>query len=330
MGKKKHFLFGLLLLGSSLTANPLDLETRANISLDDYHEQMLTRLDAEEWRLLSFTCRNMIRDFPDSPFTLDAHYYLGLAFFSLGDYELANKSFSDYLKTDLTPKFFDEVIHYKFEIAQAFESGSKRHLFGREHLPRWLPAYDEAIAVYDEVITAMPRADLAARSLYRKGILLLELKEYQKSVAAFQTLIRRFPKHPLAPESYLGVHSVYLAQCEEEFPDASCLELSRLNLEKFREHFPTEPKLEQAKKMVGNLEETLAKELLYMGNFYRRTKKPRAAAMYYITICKRYPTTESAQKAQSRLEKLDYPPLENFEEFNPPSLQPEGLVVDQG
>ncbi|MEM7175952.1 MAG: tetratricopeptide repeat protein [Chlamydiota bacterium] len=309
---KIYFYLVLTLIASSgrLIANPLDLERRATVSAHDYQSEMVTRLEAEDWRRLSFTCRNLIRDFPDSPFTLDAHYYLGLAFFSLGDYELANNNFSNYLKTDLSPKFFDEVIQYKFAIAQAFESGSKRHLFGREHMPRWLPAYDEAIEIYDEVIAAVPRSDLAAQSLHRKGWLLLELKEYQKSVVAFQTLIRRFPKHPLAPESYLGIHSVYLAQCKNEFSDASRLDLSRLNLEKFKLHFPTEPRLETAKKMVLDLEETLAKELFEIGGFYRRTKKSRAAAMYYITILKRYPETKTAKKAKKRLDRLDYPPLE--------------------
>lgn len=327
MIKRKIFaICAQLMIGalwSPLLANPLDLEQRSKASIHDYHSEMLTRLEGEDWRRLSFTCRNLIRDFPESPFTLDAHYYLGLAFFELGEYELANNSFSSYLKVDGAPKFFNQVIGYKFEIAYFFETGSKRHLFGREHMPRWLPAYNQAIEVYDEVIAAMPRADLAARSLHRKGTLLLGLKEYQKSVAAFQTLIRRFPKHPLAPDSYLGIHAVYLEQCKKEFSDTSRLELSRINLKKFREHFPNEPRLKIAEGMVLDLEETLAKELFEIASFYRRTKKNRAAAMYYMTIQKCYPKTKTAKKATKRLNRLDYPPLEKAMKGKAP------LLVDQ-
>lgn len=115
-------------------------------------------------------------------------------------------------------------------------------------MPKWLPAYEVAIEIYDEVITTMPRDDLAAKSLYRKGVLLLRMEEYKKSIDSFQTLCRRFPKHPLAPDGYVGISDVYLTESKKEFPDSNKLELAEINLRKFKTHFPSEPRVEEAEK----------------------------------------------------------------------------------
>ena len=36
-------------------------------------------------------------------------------------------------------------------------------------MPKWVPARDEAIHIYDEVITALPHHELAAHALFGEG-----------------------------------------------------------------------------------------------------------------------------------------------------------------
>ena len=180
---------------SVLMGNPLDPVVRSQISVHQYYSKMIDYYQKEDWQHLAWKCQDMIADFPTSPFAKEARYYLGVAHFNLGELEFANQAFSDYLKEELTPKFFDQVIRYKFQIAREFDEGARIHLFGWQKMPKWLPAYEEAIEIYDEVITTLPRDDLAAQSLYRKGVLLLRMEDYKKSIDVFQTLIRRFPKH---------------------------------------------------------------------------------------------------------------------------------------
>lgn len=307
---KKYFALLLLTLSmGTLSANPLDPVVRSQITVHQHYGGMIEHYQNENWQKLAYKCEDLIADFPESPFAREGLYYLGVANYKLGEYEYANHAFSQYLKEELTPKFFDEVIRFKFEIAKAFEEGARVHLFGWQKMPKWLPAYEEAITLYDEVITTIPRDDLAAQSLYHKGLLLLQMEEYKTSIESFRTLIRRFPKHPLSPEGYLGIAQVYLSQCENDFPDSDHLDQAEINLRKFRSHFPNEPRLAEAEKALMKIKERLASDLLEIAEFYQRTKKDRAAAIYYSTIVKKYPETKAAKKSQKQLTKLDVPDI---------------------
>ena len=268
------------------------------------HKAILEFHQNQKWNELIEECLLLMNYFPTSPFSKEANYYLGVAYFNLYDNQLANEFFSKYLSEEMAPKFFEEVIHNKFEIASRFEGGAKKHIFGWKKMPSWVSAYDTAIEIYDEVITTLPRDDLAAKSLFQKGVLLSNMEEYKKSVEAFQTLIRRFPKHSLAPEGYLGIAAIYLKRCEKEFPDSDLLDLAEINMRKFRFHFPLEPRQEKAELMLLNMKEKLAKDLFEIGEFYQRTKKKKAASLYFATIMKKYPETNAAKQSQKRLDKL--------------------------
>lgn len=320
MMRKLAILF--LICFDTLFANPLDPLVRSQINVHVYYSNMIDYYQNEEWQKLAWKCEDLIADFPTSPFAREAHYYLGVAEYKLGEYEYANKAFSTYLKEELTPKFFEQTIRFKFEIATEFDGGIRVHLFGWNKMPKWMPAYEEAIEIYDEVITTMPRDDLAAKSLYRKGVLLLRMEEYTKSVDVFQTLCRRFPKHPLAPDAYVGIADVYLSECEKEFPDSSKLELAEINLRKFKTHFPTEPRIQEAEKRLLGMKESLAADLLEIAEFYERTKKGNAAAIYYATILKKYPETKAAKKSEKRLKVLDVPDI-----YSKKKIAPDNAII---
>lgn len=319
---KKVAIIFLICFGA-LSANPLDPVIRSQINVHQYYSKMIDHYQNEDWQKLSWKCQDLIADFPTSPFAREALYYLGVAHYKLGELEYANMAFSDYLKEELTPKFFDQVIRYKFEIARGFDEGARVHLFGWQKMPKWLPAYDEALEIYDEVITTLPRDDLAAQSLYRKGVILLRMEEYKKSIEAFQTLIRRFPKHPLSPDGYVGISEVYLTECDQEFPDANKLDLAEINLRKFRYHFPSEPRIAEAEKKLLGMKERLANDLLEIAEFYERTKKEKAAAIYYATILKKYPETKAANKSEKRLKVLDVPDV-----YSNKKAQEGAIIVD--
>lgn len=330
--KKVLLIFICVCAGiTPLSANPLDPTKKADISVHDHYNLIIEFFQDQDWEKVIWQSRMLMQDFPDAPFAKEVYYYMGVAFFEFADYEMANQAFSSYLQEEMTPKFFDQAIRYKFEIACHFQEGVRRHLFHIRGLPKWVHGYEEAIEIFDEVITTLPRDDMAAESLYRKATLLLELTEYKRSVDAFQTLIRRFPKSPLAPECYLGIANVYLTWSQREFPDGDRLDLAEINLRKFRFHFPGEPRLEEAEKIVLDMKNVMADDLLEMGQFYQRTKRAKAAAIYYQTILKKYPETKAAKVSRKQLKKLDLP--ETFAEMKEasdqaPQQSQEAIIVE--
>jgi outer membrane protein assembly factor BamD (BamD/ComL family) len=246
----------------------------------------------------------VVKNFPTTPFSQEATFYLGVGYFHLRDYELSNKQFSSYLKRQTTPRHFEEAIQYKFDIAERFQQGAKKHLMGWETMPKWAPAKEDAVAIYDEVITALPHHDLGARALYGKAKLLVIDQDYKAAIEAYQTLIRRFPKNSLAAEAYLGIGEIYLTQCQAEYPDPDFLDLAQINLRKFHQEFPGEKRVAQAEKAIVSMKEIYAQSLYETGQFFERTKKPNASLIYYSKVLSNYPETKIASQAQDRLKTL--------------------------
>jgi outer membrane protein assembly factor BamD (BamD/ComL family) len=282
-------------------------EEVATMSVQEHYGAAIDAYQQKNWEELIHHCVIVIKNFGSSPFAQESYFYLGVGYFHTGEFEFANRFLTKYLKL-AAPKYFEEAIQYKFRIAEKYHKGAKKHILGMENMPKWVPARTEAIAIYDEVITALPHHELAAQALFGKAKLLLKDEEYKSSIETYQILIRRFPKHPLAAESYIGVCEVYLAQSQAEYPDQDFLDLAEINLRKFRMNFPGDEKIAVAEKMLLDMKEVYASDLYDTGRFYERTNKPQAAYIYYTRILAKYPETKVSGFANKRLSRMHIQP----------------------
>lgn len=282
----------------------VDREEAATESVQEHFGIMMKYYESEEWKNLAKEALIVIKNFPSTTFSREANFFLGVAYFKQSDFEMANHQLTDYLTSQATPKYFEEAIQYKFEIAENFRLGARKHLMGFKSMPKWVPAGTDAIAVYDEVISALPHHDLAAHALYGKGQIQAKNEDFRAAIESYQTLIRRFPKHPLAVESYIGVGEIYLDQSRSEYPDPDYLDLAELNLRKFRSDFPSEEKLAVAQENFARMQQYYAGDLFETARFYERTNKWGAAKMYYAKIVDAYPDSQLAEKAQKRVDVL--------------------------
>jgi outer membrane protein assembly factor BamD (BamD/ComL family) len=283
-------------------------EEVATMSVQEHYSAAMDAYQKQNWDEVVHQSLILVKNFSSTPFAQEALFYLGVGYFHTGELEYANRFLTGYLKKQATPKYFEETIQYKFKIAERYHRGAKKHILGWEAMPKWVPARDEAIAIYDEVITALPHHELAAHALFGKAKLLIKDDEYKSSIETYQTLIRRFPKHPLAAESYIGIGEVYLIQSQVQYPDQDYLDLAEINLRKFRHDFPGEEKLAVAEKMLLDMKEVYASDLYDTGRFYERTKKPQAAHIYYTRILAKYPETKVCELANKRLSRLKFKP----------------------
>lgn len=244
---------------------------------------------------------SLLKYHQDSSLIEDAYYYLGKSYYRMQEYEFANEAFTDYLKFKSNPKFFEEVLAYKFSIAEHFRGGVSRRPFAAQYLPKWLSGYEISLGIYDEVIAAMPSHELAALSYFYKGCLLWKMREYHDSVESYQTFIRRFPKHELAPQAYLNITKVYLEQSRREFQNSDLLAFAEVNVKKFRSEFPRDENVDIAEQEVARIKEVYACGLYETAYFYERIGKPRASLIYYEKAILQFPTTRIAGACRSRL-----------------------------
>lgn len=270
-------------------------------------KQACCHLEKKQWEQAAGYFQKLIRCYPMTEEAINGHYYLGLCYYYLRDLDLSNKAFTRYLERDPTGCRFEEVVCYKFAIAEAFRRGECIHLFGARQLPKWLSADSEAVAIYDEIIAVMPGQELAVRSLWGKGYLLIRDGQFKEGREALQTLIAAFPKHPLAIESYLEIACSYLRECQKEPNNSDLLSLAAINIKKFQQSFPGERRVTIAQKMYCQMQECFAASIYDMAEFYERTCHPDAARIYYRSIIKDFPTTSYGKCACEALKRLDDP-----------------------
>lgn len=243
--------------------------------------------------------------YPHSKYAPDAKLYKGISYFYHGDYEFANQEISCYIKDESHPERIEQAIEYKFLCAEAFRCGKgKRHVMGWEQMPRLLDGSALAIEIYDEIITSFPCHPYAAEALYAKACLYWREWRYRESVETFQTLIRRFPQHELAPESYVAISYLYHDQAEKEYQNPDLRALAELNYKKFMRDFPNEERAQEAEGKVFLVREINAQGMWETGQFYERKGKPEAAILYYRNALKDYPDAKIAEACRHRLEQL--------------------------
>lgn len=295
------FLFGVLTL-SALEEDELVWDNGP--SVQEYNSALQRALaDGDWWSVVDYA--NIISyNFPTSPFASEASYLMGEAYFKLNQLEYANDCFTAYLNHVASPKHFEEAIEYKFNIAEQFASGAKKRLFGSLKMPAWVPAKEDSIEIYNEVIAALPHSELAMQSMLSKAKVEAYYEDFRPSIETLDLLIRRFPRHELAAEAFLEKERVYLQQCQAQNLDPDLLDLASVTLRKFRLSFPREPRLEEAQNLYAEMQEIFAGSLLETGAFFEKTKKIPASIIYYNKVVAKYPNTEAAAVSREKLEKL--------------------------
>ncbi len=276
-------------------------------SVQEYNSALQQAIAAENWWAVIDYANLISYNFPTSPFAQEISYIMGEAYYKLNQLEYANDCFTAYLNRVSSPKHFEEAIEYKFNIAERFAGGAKKRLFGSPKMPAWVPAKEDSIQIFDEVIAAFPHSEIAIKSLLNKAHIQAYFEDYKPAIETLDLLIRRFPKHDLAAKAYLEKNGVYLLQCQVQSLDPNILDLAEVNLRKFRLAFPREPRLIEAEKALLEIKEIFAQNLFETGQFFEKTKKIPSSLIYYSKVVAKYPGTEAAKASREKLETLQPP-----------------------
>ncbi|MBA3957551.1 MAG: outer membrane protein assembly factor BamD [Parachlamydiaceae bacterium] len=310
--KKTHFICISLLLCCLLSAQGeaaytikrgrlVNTEELATLSPEQHYHIGMNALEHCDWREASTQFRILALNFPNNPLGQDAQYYLGVAYYNLGDYDFANEAFSEYLKCHPDPELFEDALAYKFEIANQFRCGAKARFFGWKQMPRWASGDPLAMEIYDEVIAAMPCHEMAARALFEKAQYLSEHYEYDESVVIYQQLIRRFPKHEYIPQCYVAISKIYLMKSKLDIQNPDIYAFAQINLRRFKTDFPREEFVCEVENDLAEMKEFYADNLFQTGLFYERVCQFGASIIYYQNAIDQFPDTQVAMRCRSRV-----------------------------
>lgn len=270
-----------------------------------YFEMIKTAYREKNYEEAIKLAKYVLEVFEDEPFITEVPYYLGHSYYAAGDYDLASKQFSTYLKTPGI-LHFEEIIKVKFEIGKIYAGKTMAPFNSIRQLVRIPLHKKKGIAVFNEIISLVAFSDLAAHSLFYKGELLNAVGEYKEAVDAFESVIRGFGVHELVPQCYLGIAQAYLLEYQfSESKDPEALDLAELNLQRFEKAFPQSELKVSLEQCLVDMKEEYASDLYETGRFYERISKPHAAKMYYDTVLTNFSETKTAPLCQKRLVKLE-------------------------
>lgn len=270
-------------------------------SVQEYNSALQQALNAGNWWSVIDYANIISYNFPSSPFAQEASYIMGEAYYKLNQLEAANDCFTAYLNHVASPKHFEEAIEYKFNIAEQFSQGTKKRLFGSVKMPAWVPAKEDSIEIYDQVIAGLPHSEFAAKALLSKAKMQTYMEDFKPSLETLDLLIRRFPRHDLAAAAYLEKGRVFLLECQAQNLDPDLLDLAAVNLRKFRLAFPRDARIAESEKLLSEMQEVFAQHLLETGDFFQKTQKTAAATIYYEKVLANYPDTQAAVVAREKL-----------------------------
>jgi len=276
----------------------------APVSFDQLYTNLQDSLDRQDLKRAKQSAESIVDAYNDHPMCSEVYYQLATLYLKDGEYELALEAVEQYLKKDATLRFYEEAYRIKLEVAHRFAKGFRKHVAGWKLLPKWMPAQEEALDLYDEIQGAVPRSEIAAEALFAKGSLQLHLGDHKSSLDTFQIFLKKFGQHPLAPHAHIKIGDIYITNTKNQINDDSFLALERLNFQRFKDNFPSDPRLRIAEGQIKALEELLAEGMYEIAAYYKRTKRPDAALLYYTQVVTLYPKSVVAHKAINTIQYL--------------------------
>ncbi len=282
----------------------IDTKDIATLSVEEHYNLGTSALNKKEWDEAIHQFRVVSINFPQTSWAKEAYYFLGISYYHADDKDLANQNLSTYLQENAHPVYFEETFMYKLAIGDAFKKGAKRHLFGYEKLPTWMPDKDLALTIYDEIITSLPHNEIAAKALISKGDLLRKREEFRASIDCYNQVIRKFPRTEFASSAYGLIARGYLQQAQVDVHNPDILPLAQINLKKFIQDFPRDDKIQKAEDNLHEMKEIFANALYETGQFYERKKQPKASVLYYHTAIVQFPDTQISKNCKERLDAL--------------------------
>src|SRR5580704_11534098 len=113
----KKYALALLILALPFSAHAtyifkngklIKSEEAPTMTVQEHYSAAMDAYQKQNWEELVHQSLIVVKNFPASPFAQEAYFYLGVGYFSLDEFEYANRFLTTYLKKQATPKFFEE------------------------------------------------------------------------------------------------------------------------------------------------------------------------------------------------------------------------------
>src|SRR5574341_918449 len=151
--------------------------------------------------------------------------------------------------------------------------------------------YDLVLKLFKEIQLRYTYSPYATLAELRTGDTYFKKEEYEQAVVEYEEFIKRHPGHEETPYATfrLALSHYKRIKSYDRDPTDTREALRWFNI--FADKYPDSPLFSDAKKMIIECRNRLAKHEIYIGNFYAKRKNYKAAAERYKVVVERYQDT---------------------------------------
>ncbi len=237
-----------------------------------YLTKMVLNEDARDLAAEYF--QRFITEFPNTPNTPMAHYYMGFCYYNGRRFTEAVQTFRDFERLYPNSEFTPEAVFF-------YSDGEYN-----------LGNLNEAVEGFDRLVSRYSNHEKVAESLYTKAWAYLDLEQEDNAIATFQQLVDRFPDSEYASTSLFSIADYYYNI--QDYQNAIT------NYEQVLERYPETEVAQRVPETLQDLNETVAYIEYEKGwNIFDQAQTNedenlyRQAAEIFKTVYEEYPGTES-------------------------------------
>ena len=163
--------------------------------------------------------------------------------------------------------------------------------------------YEEAAEAFRKFKEEFPLSHYTPLAELRIADALFLGKNYAEAIIQYEDFKKLHPLHPEIPYAIYQIAMSHFNQMDTIDRDQTETEKAIEQLRYLVENFPQNPQVAEAKKKMQYCQRQLAEHEFYIGHFYYRTKKYRAALGRFEGILQKYPESGLEGKIQPFAEK---------------------------
>jgi outer membrane protein assembly factor BamD len=244
--------------------------------------------------------RALVKNYASSALAPKAQRKVAMLLEANGEYDKSYEAYAVYLTKYPRGDDFDAVVEAQFKIAKLFLEGQKRKVFG---VP-FAPSMSRAQEMFEGILKRAPFSKFAPLAQFNLGQANEKQGKYPDAILAYQTVVTKYPSDAIADDAQYQIGYVMLREAKEGSYDAASHQKAREAFEDFITRYPDSEKIAQARENLKSLQGGATKGSLDIAKFYERTKKYKAAVIYYNEVVKNQPDSPESAVAQARIDFL--------------------------
>ena len=247
------------------------------------------------------TYRYISRSYPKSDEAPLAQFRLAKQLNQKGDFETAFKEYQALLQKYPQTKNFEEAVADQINIANAFLKGKKVKFLG---IPM-TPSMEKAEEMYTAILKVSPYSKHAPVTQFNLGLSFEKQGKAKEAIDAYQKLLDKYPNSSACDDALYQIGYVYQRLgMTGKSQDLSALKEAQNNYQDFLLQYPNSEKVPQAGLNMKSMVSKESSDTLRVARFYDFNKDFKASSIYYNDVIRRFPQSQDATEAKSRLDEL--------------------------